>query len=490
MKFFLIQPKALASFQSPPLGLRLIATILKKNNYNNIVDIDRDKGDDVYKTDFTGEKVIAGISTTFMTIKEAFNVAKYIKGQNKNALVVLGGPHTTLVPEESIDNENVDIIALGEGEFTFLEIAQRVERNLNFEGINGIWYKINGKVIKNEKREFLKDLNLLPIPDREFFKDSLYQKKSLKKEREYFWHLMTSQSCPFSCNMCQPALRTIAGPYRQRSVENVIKEILYLKETYNARNFNFYDNDMGVNRKWMIDFCNEAKKIGDLNMVCCGRANLLDYDILKLMKEAGFASISFGAESGSDRVLTDIMNKKTTVKQVIEFANNCYKLGINCNAFWMLASPGETIEEMMKTIELASQLPVFYCHFHIATPNPGTNYYFDALNGGYLNMVSWNDVDNRKTPTIIKNNVNRQDIIKIDKILVKTMIRNGWRYWQNGHTLSFVNSRLFVKRNPRYVFLSEIYEMFKDFKPYHIKNVFYCILTFLGLKKVKYRESE
>jgi len=283
--------------------------------------------------------------------------------------------------------------------------------------------------------------------------------------------------------MCQPALRKIAGPWRQRSVSNVINEIKLLKEKYNARYFSFNDNDMGIDRKWIKEFCQEAKKIKDISMSCCGRANLLDYEMLKFMKEAGFHSISFGAESGSDRVLKDIMNKKISVQNIIDLVNNCYKLKINANAFWMLANPGETIEEMKETVKLASELPVFYCHFHIATPNPGTQYYIDALHGGYLNMKSWDDVHDRNHPTIIKNNVAINDIIKMDEYLIKTMLKKGWNYRYNGHTLSFINTRVFAKWQPVEAFGREIKMFFHDFKPYHFKNICLGVKFLLGLDK-------
>lgn len=492
MKIFLIQPKAKAAFSCPPLGLQSIATVLKSNKYENIYDIDQNKGDAPYSLDYSGKDVLVGMTITFMTILEAFKLAKFIKSQNHKAIVIFGGPQPTLMPEESIKDESVDIIVIGEGEYTMLEVADRIKQRKTLQGVKGVWYKSEKReVIKNEPREFIKDLDSLPYVDRTFFDTRQYQTRQnifLKIKRIFFhspstWYMMSAYSCPYACKMCQPALRKIAGPWRQRSVSNVINEIKLLKEKYNARYFAFNDNDMGINRKWMKKFCQEAKKIKDISMSCLGRVNLLDYEMLKLMKEAGFDSISFGAESGSDRVLKDIMNKKTTVQNIIDMANNCYQLKIRANAFWMLANPGETIEEMKETFKLASELPVFYCHFHIATPNPGTQYYIDALNGGYLNMGSWDDVNDRRHPTIIKNNVTIDDIIKMDEYLIKTMLKKGWNYRYNGHTLSFVNTRLFTKRFPVTVFRIEINMLLHDFKPYHFRNIFLGVKSLLGLDK-------
>ena len=477
MKIFLIQSKYKAVFRAPPLGLQSIATVLREHKYENIYDIDRDKGDDPYHLDYSGEKVLVGISVTFMTISEAFRLAEFVKSKNSKAKVIFGGPQPTLMPQESINNENVDVVAIGQGQYTMLEIADRIRHTKTLDKVKGIWYKSEkGQIIKNKPREFIKNIDLLPCADRTFFNDRQYQKhQSGLFERIFspvtWWHMMSAYSCPYVCKMCQPALRKIAGPWRQRSVSNVINEIRLLKEKYNAKYFAFMDNDMGIDRKWMIAFCQEAKKIKNISMKCCGRANLLDYEILKYMKAAGFHSISFGAESGNGRVLKEIMNKKTTVQNIIDLANNCYELKIRPSAFWMLANPGETIEEMRETIKLASELPICFCYFHIANPNPGTQYYFDALNGGYLNLNSWDDVYDRRHPTIIKDNVTVDDIVEIEKYLIQSMLKRGWNYNYNGHTLEFINTRLFAKWFPVQIFGKEIDMFVHDIKPYHLRNI-------------------
>jgi anaerobic magnesium-protoporphyrin IX monomethyl ester cyclase len=476
MKIFLIQPEVHGLFKTPPLGLQLIATILKKNNYENIFDIDSNKGDDPYSIDYSGRDTLVGITITFMTISEAFKLAKFIKSNNSAAVVVFGGPHATLVPDESMVNENVDIVAIGEGIYTMLDIANTMRSGKSFRGIKGIWYKNkNGDIVKNEPRKFEKNLDEIPFADRCFFNDGHYRKfQHNLLERSIVpttWHIMSAQSCPFNCRMCQPALRNIAGPWRQRSVRNTINEIKFLKKTYNAKHFSFNDNDMGVNRNWIEEFCQEAKKISGISLSGLGRANLLDYKLLKIMKEAGFHTISFGAESGSPRVLKEVMNKKTTLQQIVDLAENCYRLKIKAYAYWMMANPGETIAEMKATARMASELPTFYSHFHIATPNPGTRYYLDAHQGNYLNLESWDDVHDRKKPTIIKNNVTIDEIIGMDKFLIQTMTSKGWNYRYNGHTLSFLNTKLFARRYPLQVFGYEAKLFLNDFKAYHLRNI-------------------
>ena len=487
MEIFLIQPKIEGKFKTPPLGLQLIATVLKENGYKYIYDIDSNKGDDPYSLNYSGKMILVGITITFMTIPEAFKLAKFIKSQNSSAIIIFGGPQPTLMPEESIKDENVDIVVIGEGLHTANEIVNKIKNGEKLHEVKGIYFKNgNGEVIKTQPRQFIKDLDSIPFVDRTFFNEGKYREYQNNFFEKIFiptiWHLMASQSCPFSCKMCQPALNRIAGPWRQRSVSNVISEIKLLKKKYNAKSFSFNDNDMGVDRKWMKEFCLEAIKIDGISMSCLGRASLLDYEMLKLMKKAGFNEIYFGAESGSDRVLKEVMGKKMTVQNIIDFANNCYKLRITAYAFWMLANPGERVEEMQETARLASELPVFYSHFQIALPNPGTQYYKDALEGNYLNMKSWDDVRRRNHPSIIKDGVSIDDIAGVDEYLKNVMVKKSWNYRYNGHILSFVNTRLFAKRHPIKVFGNEINLFCRDFETYHIRNIYLGLKSLVGLE--------
>lgn len=489
MKIFLIQPPAESAFKTTHLGLQLIATILKRHGCENIFDVSPYKGDNPYALDYSGKGVIVGLSVTFMTISEAFKIAAHVKSKNRDALVVLGGPHATLVPEESINNENVDAVVIGEGIHTMPEIVDRVREGKTLGGVKGVWYKDeNGGILKNKPRDYVENLDELPLADRRFFNDKEYWKHQAYFLEKMFmpvpWSLMSAYSCPYSCKMCQPALKMIAGPWRQRSVANVISEIKMLKEKYGATYFAFYDNDIGISRKWIKEFCMETKKIKGISMNACVRANLADYEVLKVMKEGGFFAMSFGAESGSNRVLKEVMNKKQTVRDIIDIVNNCYKLKIRLNAFWMMASPGESIEEMKETVKLASELPVFYCHFHIATPNPGTQYYFDAVNGGYLNMKSWDDINDRKKPTLLKDGISREDIADVERYLIETMLRKGWNYNYNGHTLAFINTRLYAKWYPAKVLGNEVNMFLHDFKPYHFRNIYLGLKSIAGIDKI------
>ena len=263
-------------------------------------------------------------------------------------------------------------------------------------------------------------------------------------------------------------------------MEHVVGEMMSLKERFGACQFRFLDNDLGINRRWLFDFCRKVRALGQVQIDGVGRANLLDYDLLKAMHDAGFSTISVGAESGCDRVLRDIMNKKTTVEQIVRFTENCYRIGIMANAYWMIANPGESLEEMKATIELASDLPTYYCHFHIANPNPGTRYYLNALDGGYLRMESWNDVHDRSKPALLTGNISPADIAEIDRLLVSTMVRKGWRYEQNGHTLSFYNTRLYVKRQPVRALGNEVLAWMSDHRGYHFRNLGRGLVSMLG----------
>jgi radical SAM superfamily enzyme YgiQ (UPF0313 family) len=465
------------------MGLQLLATILNNNGYTDITCLDYNKGDDPGKENYSGKKVLVGMSVTFLTLKNAIELSAQIKKQNPKAIIIFGGAQATVVPEELIAEKCVDAVVIGDGTKTIVEIAKRMTENNEFDGIKGMWFKKNGRIIKNMPREFTQDLDSLPFIDRVFFNDASYQNyKRTFLERIFgieTWHIITSQSCPFNCKMCQPALRKIAGNWRIRSVNNVIKEMQYLIDKYDAKYFDFIDNDFGINKEWLVDFCKKVKRFKGIKMHCNGRANILDAYCIQMMKKAGFDSISYGAESGTDRVLSEIMNKGVTVKQVIDFAENCYKNKIKAGAFWMIGNPGETLDEMKKTCDLAASLPIYYCHFSIAMPVPHTNYYYDALNGGYLNMRSWNDIQNRDKPALLKDGITKEDIYRIDKYLINTMIKNGWFHQdvKASEHLVFINTRRFAKFHPIRLFGMELNKFFHDFKWYHLRNIWLGIIN-------------
>ncbi|MCI0501718.1 MAG: B12-binding domain-containing radical SAM protein, partial [Epsilonproteobacteria bacterium] len=291
---------------------------------------------------------------------------------------VAGGPHATVLPTTLI--EHVDAVVLGEGEHIFTDLIKKYPRG-NISKVNGIWYKKNGKINKNNQREYITNLDELPHPAR----DLLNMKKYIKT-----WHVLdsinpklqgtnfiASRGCPFNCSFCQPTLKNIFGSkIRIRSPENVVEEISFVKDKYNIDGFNFVDDTPTFDKKWVIDFCKKLKeKDLDLLWGCNTRIDTVNENLLKIMYDAGLRKLHIGVESGSQRMLDEIYHKGIKLEDAKKTIITAKKIGINTMTFFMLGGPTEKKKDVEKTIRFACSLDADEATFSITSPLPGTELY-------------------------------------------------------------------------------------------------------------------
>jgi radical SAM superfamily enzyme YgiQ (UPF0313 family) len=353
---------------SPPLGMGYISAMLKRNGFTNIVGVDLHV-DSMSK--FESEVVkadVVGVHTVSKAFPQVVELAYRAKQLNPKIKVVIGGGHATLEPEEVISAEPVDFAVVGEGEYTFLELVQALEKGDEFSHIPGIWYKSDSAIKENPPRGWVKNLDELPFPDRELFDIRKYNLQwSIFKSVP----IITSRSCPYNCTFCQPALREIIGPYRQRSVENVLSEIRFLMTKYKAQHLSSADNTVTVNRKWVIEFCNELIKQGlKVTWSVSVTISQVDKELLALMKKAGCTAIAPGVESGSQYVLDHILHKKLKIERAREVVREANELKLRIHCYFMIGIPGETREQMLETVELAKTINCESLMFSIVQPQP------------------------------------------------------------------------------------------------------------------------
>lgn len=368
MNILLLNPFTGLVEMSPPLGLRYIAGMLKHNGFNNVVGVDLHV-DSMSKFESVVIKVdMVGIHTVSKIFPEVVKLARKAKELNPKIKVIIGGPHASLEPEEVISAEPVDFVVVGEGEYAFLELVSRLSTDGELSDIKNIWYKSNGSIKQNSPGSWIKRLDDLPFPDFELFNMRRYNRLwSFYRNTT----LVASRSCPYSCTNCQPALREIMGPYRQRSVENVVSEIRFLKARYKVRHFSFVDNTFTVNRKWVVDFCDELIRQNlKITWICAGTVGAVDRELMALMKRAGCTAISFGVESGSQHVLDNILHKKLSVEKAREVIREASELKLRTHCYFMLGIPGETKEQTWETVELAKTINCDSLLFSIVVPQP------------------------------------------------------------------------------------------------------------------------
>lgn len=359
-----------------PLGLAYIAAYLEKNGFDDIqvVDYNVEPKARLPKAD------IVGITATTPLIKSAWKIAK--RAKQMGAITVIGGPHVSALPEESARLPQVDFVCIGEGEETLLELCRTVEKKKkDFTKIKGLCFKKGRKLILTRPRPFITNLDILPFPAYHFFKLPLYTStQPLISTRKPAMGILTSRGCPFGCNFCYKG--TFGRTWRARGVENVLTEWEYLVKELGVAEIALMDDGFNLDIERAIKICQEIKK-RDLAIPWRAhngiRADRAPKRLLRAMRNSGCYIISFGVESGVQRVL-DLMGKDLQLKEVIKTFKNCRDLGILIMAFFMIGNPGETREEIKKTINFSLELDPDFAQFSVTTPFPGTPI-FDLLHG-------------------------------------------------------------------------------------------------------------
>lgn len=323
---------------------------------------------------------IVGITVFTTFAASSFTVAAIVKSIDINLPVVMGGPHITLRYDEVLKIcPDVDYLVRGEGEYAFLELIEKIqskEKPIELEGIKGISYRLNEKVIHNPKGGFIKDLDTVPFPAR----DLLINSKFYNSEDMGF--LMASRGCPYDCSFC--ATSVWERKTRFRSVDNIIEEIKHVSEKYNTTQFSFKDDSFTVNNKNVRKFSERLinEKI-IINWDCHTRVDLLDEKLLRLMKASGCNKVKVGIETGSERIL-ELMTKRITLDQCRKAAKLFRKVGMYWTGYFMIGIPGETKEDIYKTLDFINELKPDFASLGVYEPYPGTKLFDIGLEKGLV----------------------------------------------------------------------------------------------------------
>ena len=232
-----------------------------------------------------------------MNRRSAYKAIKLAKELDKEIKMVAGGVHATIMYEQLLKNFEIDVIVLGEGEETIIELLNAFENNSGLGEIKGIAYLRDGKVIKNSEREMIKDLDKLPFPKHELF---ITPKRKMAC-------LLTSRGCPFKCNFC--CLHLISKRiYRKRSVQNMVSEVEYIIKNFpNIEIIQIADDTFTLDQERAIDFCKEIVARGiKIKFYCSARIKPSSRELFEAMESAGFVAMGFGLETGSEKLLKSI----------------------------------------------------------------------------------------------------------------------------------------------------------------------------------------
>jgi radical SAM superfamily enzyme YgiQ (UPF0313 family) len=278
-----------------------------------------------------------------------------------------------LSPDEVIRHHEVDMICTGEGEETLKDL---LDHKLHLKDIEGIWYKIKGKIVKNKPRVLITNLDSLGFPDFDDF--------DLKK---YFFinhgHLpiMASRGCPYSCSYCSNHVlkKTLKGQYvRFRSVENVMKEIDLRIQQYDGKGLKylyFFDDTFILDKEYISEFCAKFKEKGYHTKIRWNanvRANLVTDELLKMMKDAGCYQVRMGVESGNEYIRNQVYNRNMTNQQIYDAFKIIHKNSLQLRLYFIVGAPYETVSMMQESLAMAKKSLADEIFFGVLYPLPGT----------------------------------------------------------------------------------------------------------------------
>jgi len=367
-----------------------------------------------------GKPDVIGITCPSPTIKHVFRISEMVKRDlGFNSVIVTGGTHPTILPKEMLKNPFVDFAVIGEGEITFYELVKAIkEGRTNFENINGIYYKRGEQILSTPSREFITDLDSIPFPARDLFNLKLHYSPPTKAvSSELSSPIFTSRGCAFDCIHC--VSKSIwKRKVRYRSVENVVAEIEECVNKYNIKELNIFDENFTLNKSRCLDICQRIieQKL-PIVWVCSSRTDTIDDELASIMAKAGCKKVSFGLESGSQKIL-DLMRKQNTVEQGRKAVAIIRKYGIQAHASFMLGNIGETKKTIRETINYAKSLDLDIATFFITCPVPGSDLYYYAKDNGLIpKNTPWEMFAplTNKPPILVQTNLTQEELITWQK---------------------------------------------------------------------------
>ena len=366
-----------------PLGIGYLAAVLEEEGY--AVDVIDCQVQQLNARNLESELArlqpdVIGVTSTTLTFKSAIEIVQTVKKACPNSLTIMGGPHVTVLDEQTLNEQpEVDIIVRGEGERTLLELADRVSKSnmKDLDEVVGITFRKNGHIVQTPDRPFIQNIDDLPYPAFKHFDVSKYRIFG-----KTYLPVITSRGCPFQCTFCL-ASKMCGRGFRARSPKNVVDELEFLRDTYGADAFSFYDDTFTFDMKRARDICKEMKtRKVDLQWDCRTRVDRISKEDLAVLRDANCQLIHFGVESGSQKML-NLMKKGTTIEQNARAIKWAKDAGISVAISVVVGYPGETPELMQETLDFMYKTRPDYVYMCVAIPYPGTEMY------DYLNELGW-----------------------------------------------------------------------------------------------------
>ncbi|MGZ4923139.1 MAG: B12-binding domain-containing radical SAM protein [Halobacteriota archaeon] len=399
-------------FRFPPLGICYVAASLQRAGHEvEVLDCTFMTRDAALAQAARAQADVVGIYSMMTMREDSITFARLLRPHTR--LLVAGGPLPSCDPKVFLDD--FDVVVVGEGERTMVELVHAYETGSDKAAIAGIAYRErqdDGRMKRDKDddirltiaRAFAANLDDIPFPARELLPNDRYIQYGQQKFGHGKTTIITTRGCPFRCEFCSNAVFGVS--YRERSAANVVDEVEQAL-SFGYDYIHFADDVFTFNKKRLVEICAEIKRRGlSFKWECLGRVDSITPELALAMKTAGCSRVFFGIESGNDAVLR-LMNKRITVEQARSAVTAARQAGLNVGAFFIVCYPGETNETVLDTLRFASSLPLDYLSFTMPYPLPNTALYervkehinkqWRPPEGGFLEHICIFDADFSET---------------------------------------------------------------------------------------------
>lgn len=391
---------------------------------------------------------IVGFTAMTSEVIDAAKLASKIKQKQNNILTVIGGPHATVLPVETLEEfPGFDVACIGEGEYVLGELVEAVRRKEPLYHIAGIAYRDKNSIINiNKLRPAIEHLDDLPFPAWSL----------VPPAKQY--PIISSRGCPFRCNFC---MRVLGDHIRFRNPDLVVKEMLEVYEKYEPRIFMFYDEMFGLNKEKTDKILNNIIESGinkKVKLRLQTRVDVVDEKLLSKMKEAGFVTVSFGIESGNEEILK-ASGKNITKENARNAVGMAKKIGLETRCFFIMGHPNETEQTIKDTIDFALELNPTAVSFAVMTPYPGTEIakLAEKRKGGYkLLSKNWSEYKPQTNAVLELDNISKDTLQKYQLIAYVKFYLLKFSFIKTKHLLKAMDIRsIFL------IFLHRIFKLIR-----------------------------
>ena len=354
----------------PPLGMAYMASIMRKNGYDvGLIDgyamkYDKDELIERIRQENPDILMFGTVTPAFRTVIEWLEI---IKHNFPNVPIILGGPHTTIFPKETLTHKVIDYVIVGEAWYTLPELMDSLKNKGDLSNVKGIGFRDGEEIIITPPRERIKSWDGIPFPARDLLPNFKYS--STISKRKPVTSIVTAQGCPFKCTYCA-ADRFVVF----RDAIEVADEVEECVNKYGIKEILFYDETFTVNQARAMKICDEIIRRGINKKIVFAirtRADCLTKELVDKIAEAGCVRINFGIETADEEALKKMRRflPKEKIKQAVKWSQDA---GIDVLGFFMIGVPGETVESIKNTINFAKELNLDYVIFTKLTISPNT----------------------------------------------------------------------------------------------------------------------